>query len=123
MNAVEMMIAFLMLLVAWLGAEVTAMFSDAESNTKFFAMEIRAEDDPILARTSPGFDYSWTGRIYSGTFILGDGPIMNDGVEWWEIQADKFGPHYVWIPVDYNRMSTVWVRRDKIISYGKDEVY
>ena len=123
MNAVEMMIAFLLMLMAWLGAEAVALFSEAESNTKVFAMSIEAEDSPIAARISPGVDYTAAGFIWRGVFELGNGPIMNDGMEWWEVRISPFSKHFVWIAVDYSKMTTVWIQPDKIINYGKDEVY
>ena len=123
MNAVEMMIAFLLMLMAWLGAEAVALFSEAESNTKVFAMSIQAEDEPIAARISPGVGYTAAGWIHCGVFELGDGPIINDGLEWWEVRISPFSEHFVWIAVDYSKMTTVWIQPDKLISYGIDEVY
>lgn len=121
MNYIEIMIALLLTLMAWVANEAVELFRQVPE--PYFAMHIYATDDPVVAWSNPGYNYYRVGLIYGGTFELGDGPVINDDAEWWEIRISPFSPHYVWISVDYNLMTTTLVRPDKIINFGADIIY
>ena len=121
MNWVEFIIALLFTLFAWIANEVIYMFR--EQPEQVFSMHIYATDDPIVSRTHPGYGYARTGDIYGGTFELGDGPVFADGSEWWSIRISPFSPHWVWIDVDYNKMTTTIIKQDKFFSFGASKLW
>ena len=121
MNVIEFMIALLLTLFAWVANEVIFMFTIQPES--YLVMIIYAEEDPVISRTSPGLDYARTGLIYGGTFELGDGPIISDNLEWWEIRISPFSPHIVWIPIDYDIMHTQIINSDKFARFGADKIW
>lgn len=119
MNYIEIVIAFGLMLAAWVGNEAVHLFK--ERPAPYFAYVIDAGNDPIISRTGAGYGYARTGFVHRGTFAIRAHSIFDaDGNEWAEIKISPFSPHYVWIPVDLTRMTTAFVKRDKLYAIGAD---
>ncbi len=120
MKFLEMIIAFGVMLFAWLGAEVATRFGDHQDT--YFAYTVDAWDDPIRPCIKMGEGHC-ADRIYAGTFeIMAHSIFDEEGQEWAIIRVSPFSSQEVFIQVDLTRMSTVWVQRNKIVSFGGDEI-
>jgi len=119
MNIIEILIAFGIMIMAWIGTE---FIEYSEQPDNIFVYIVNAEERPLITRTGPGNHYARTGIIYNGTFeIVVDSVINDEGDEWAIVKISQFSDKEVFVPIDYSVMTTAWIKRNKFIKLGSNK--